>query len=278
MSAFSECHGHIFMDGDDYKAAKARHARGVDENDIRLHLRQLRDAGVDYFRDGGDALGVSLLARELAGEYGIRYKTPAFAIHKRGRYGGIVGRAFENYGEYERLLEEVKARGGDFVKLMLSGIVSFRRYGELSCPSLDAEEIRTLVRLAHETGYAVMVHVNGEESVSAAVEAGADSIEHGCFLGKKAVDAMRERDTLWVPTLSAIAAFAGRAGYDRSVTAETLRVQRQRVRYALERGAPVCSGSDSGAWGVPHGQGIITELELLGDGCHKGNRALRERF
>lgn len=278
MSGLCECHGHIFMDGADYRAAKARHEKGMDDKDIRLHLRQLRDAGVAYFRDGGDALGVSLRARELAGEYGIEYRSPAFAIHRRGRYGSIVGHYYESYGDFERLLEEVRTQKGDFVKLMLSGIVTFERYGELSCPSLDAEEIQTLVRLSHEAGFAVMVHVDGAEAVSAAVEAGADSIEHGYFLTEKTVEAMAERRTLWVPTLSAVAAFAARTGYDNAVAAETLRVQQQRVRYALERGALVCSGSDSGAWGVPHGQGIRTELCLLGDDCEKGNTALRERF
>ena len=278
MSGLCECHGHIFMDGEDYKAAKTRHKNGIDENDIRLHLRQLRSAGVVYFRDGGDALGVSLRARELAGEYGIEYRSPAFAIHKKGRYGSIVGRAYESYSDFEGLLEEVKTRKGDFVKLMLSGIVTFGSYGELSCPSLNGEEIRTLVRLSHEAGFAVMVHVDGDEAVSAAVEAGADSIEHGYFLAEKTVEAMAERDTLWVPTLSAVAAFAEREGYDSTVAAETLRIQQQRVCCALERGVLVCSGSDSGAWGVPHGMGIQTELGLLGDGCEKGNAALQQRF
>ncbi len=278
MSGRSECHGHIFMDGADYKAARARHQQGVDEADIRLHLSQLRDAGVVYFRDGGDALGVSLRARELAGEYGIVYRTPAFAIHRAGLYGSIVGREFTTLADFERLLEEVRAQRGDFVKLMLSGILTFRGYGELSCPSLEREQIAALVRLSHEAGFRVMVHANGDDTVAAAVDAGADSVEHGYFLSEKTLDAMAERGTLWVPTLAAIAAFARREGYDNSVAAETLRIQQERVHYALERGVLLASGSDSGAWGVPHDSGIRTELTLIGDRCEKGNAALRERF
>ncbi len=274
----SECHGHIFMDGLDYKTAKARHEGAVDESIIRRHLSALRAAGVEYFRDGGDALGVSLRARELAGEYGISYKTPGFAIHRAGRYGGVVGLAYDNWTEYEALLARLGANKGDFVKLMLSGIITFKSYGELSCPSLPKEEIATLIRLAHEAGYAVMVHCNGEEAIAAAVEAGVDSVEHGYFLSERTLAAMAERQCCWVPTLSAVGAFARREGYDNTVAAETLRVQQERVRYALERGVYVCSGSDSGAWGVPHGEGIQTELQLLGDDCRKGNAALRERF
>lgn len=273
-----ECHGHIFMDGLDYKSAKARHEKAVDENAVRTHLSALQGAGVAYFRDGGDPLGVSLYARTLAREYGIVYKTPAFAIYPKGRYGSVVGRGYSSWAEYESLLTQLQGEKADFVKIMLSGIITFRWYGELSCPSLPSADIATLVRLAHERGFSVMAHGNGEEAVSAAIEAGVDSVEHGVFLSEQCLCAMAERKTLWVPTLSAISAFAHRGGYDNSVALATLCFQQERVRKALEMGVLVCSGSDSGAWGVPHGAGIQKELTLLGCDCHEGNKALRERF
>lgn len=278
MKELCECHGHIFMDGEDYRLARARHEKAVDETALRRELQKLQEVGVVYFRSGGDALGVGLRAREIAGEYGITFRTPAFAIHRAGLYGGIVGRAYGSLGEYEQLLEQVRAQKGDFVKLMLSGILTFKAYGELSCPSVEEGELRTLIRLAHEAGFAVMVHADGEKTVEAAVEAGAESVEHGYFLSERCVDAMAERGTLWVPTLAAIAAFTRREGYDSRIPEETLRIQQQRVRRGLERGALIASGSDSGAWGVPHGSGILTELELLGDECRRGNEALRRIF
>ena len=88
-----EGHGHIFMDGQDYGAAVRLHKQGPVDSAIRAHLAACREAGITHFRDGGDALGVSRRAKELAPEYGIRYATPMFAIHRRGRYGNIVGRS-----------------------------------------------------------------------------------------------------------------------------------------------------------------------------------------
>ena len=35
-------------------------------------------------------------AKALALEYGIDYRTPIFAIHKKGHYGSIVGHAFSD--------------------------------------------------------------------------------------------------------------------------------------------------------------------------------------
>ena len=99
-----ECHGHIFMDGVDYKAARSLHRNAPDTGAIRAHLAAYRSLGVTYYRDGGDALGVSLQAKALAGEYGIRFVTPGFAIHRAGYYGGIVGRSYTTLGEYRSLV------------------------------------------------------------------------------------------------------------------------------------------------------------------------------
>lgn len=252
------------MDGADFRAARERHSQGVDKSVVRAQLAALRAAGVVYFRDGGDAHGVGLFAREIAAEYGIDYVSPAFAIHRKGRYGGIVGRGYETREEYQRLLLEAKAQRCDFIKIMLSGIITFRNYGELSCAPLPPEEIRWLISDAHELGFSVMAHVNGAETVRAAVEAGLDSVDHGFFLDDACLDAMAERKCFWVPTIAAAAAFRGRAGFDDAVARETTAVQQRMAQKALEKGALLCPGSDSGAVGVPHGAGILAEYELLG--------------
>ncbi len=279
-----ECHGHALMDGAAYADARRRHADGVDLDAVHRCLAALRDAGVTYFRDGGDALGVSLRARELAGEYGIVYRSPAFAIHKQRRYGGIVGRAWGDLREYRALVAEAKAEGCDFIKLMFSGIITFREYGGLSCPGLTAEEIAALVEIAHGEGFAVMAHVNGAETIRAAVAAGTDSIEHGYFMDEACLRALASSDTIWVPTVAATHAFIDRPGFDPVVTRRTVETQMETVRRASELGAMIAAGSDSGAVGVMHGKGTRTEYRLLREAgltdeqLAEANRALAERF
>ncbi|MBQ2896336.1 MAG: amidohydrolase family protein [Oscillospiraceae bacterium] len=278
---YYECHGHSLMDGADFRAARERHSHGVDETAVRAQLAALRAAGVVYFRDGGDAHGVGLFARGIAADYGIDYVTPAFAIHRRGRYGSIVGRGYETRAEYQQLLLEARRQHCDFIKVMLSGIITFQRYGELSCAPLDREEIRWLIADAHELGFAVMAHVNGAETIYAAVEAGLDSVDHGFFLDERCLAAMAERGTFWVPTIAAAAAFIGRAGFDDAVARATTETQQRMAQKALERGVLLCPGSDSGAVGVPHGAGILAEYELLGGEASVLNhnaRLLAERF
>lgn len=63
---FGECHAHIIMDGVNYRHAIDLHRNGPDDNVIREHLKIYQDRGITFVRDGGDALGVSARAKELA--------------------------------------------------------------------------------------------------------------------------------------------------------------------------------------------------------------------
>lgn len=284
MNPIYECHGHIFMDGTEYSAAKERHSAGPVETSIRKNLQQLLDSGVTYFRDGGDNLGVSMCARTLAGEYGIEYVTPIFAIHRRGRYGGIVGKAYDTLSDFVALAEEARAMGCDFIKIMFSGIMRFDHDKPFSCPPLEEGEIVSLVSAAHDMGLRVMAHVNGADAVFAAARAGTDSIEHGYYADDACLEAMAAADCIWVPTLSAVDAFIGRDGFDRDTVEDILAQQLKQIHKASVMGVLVASGSDSGAVGVSHGGGIRRELELLkGAGIpsvdiRRANETLRQRF
>lgn len=50
-----------------------------DEALIRACLKRYQGLDVRFVRDGGDNLGVSALAKKIAPEYGIDYRTPVFA-------------------------------------------------------------------------------------------------------------------------------------------------------------------------------------------------------
>ena len=171
-----DCHIHMVLDGENWKAAIQRHENGPDRQWVRGILEQYARTGYDYLRDGGDRWGVGAAARSLAGEYGIRYRTPLAPLYHKGHYGGFIGVGFENVREYRELV--CKNREKDFVKIMISGLMDFDRFGVLTQPGLSAGEIRELVHIAHEEGYAVMAHANGAEVVRAAAEAGVDSVEH----------------------------------------------------------------------------------------------------
>ena len=256
QSMIYECHGHLMMEGTDFTISRQKHENAPDEEAVRAALSALRDTGVGYFRDGGDALFVSVLGRALAPEYGVEVVTPVYAIHKKGRYGAIVGRAWRDMAEYRALVGGVKAAGGDFIKIMASGIITFQHYGGLSCPGLEYAELDEMVRIAHGEGFRVMTHCNGAETIRAAARAGVDSMEHGYFADDAALEAMIEHGTIWVPTLAAVEAFVGREGFDRDTAERTLRTQQETLSRFAALGGIIAAGSDSGAGGAGSTVGV----------------------
>lgn len=272
----------MVLDGENWKAAIQRHENGPDRQWVRGILEQYARAGYDYLRDGGDRWGVGAAARSLAGEYGIRYRTPLAPLYHKGHYGSFIGVGFENVREYRELV--CKNREKDFVKIMISGLMDFDRFGVLTQPGLSAGEIRELVHIAHEEGYAVMAHANGAEVVRAAAEAGVDSVEHGAYLDGEALHAMAENGTVWVPTLSTIGNLRGKGRFDETAVEQILESAMENASKFAAMGGLVAEGSDAGAWAVPHAAGTERTLltQALGENAEevlrRGGEKIREKF
>ena len=257
----ADCHIHMVLDGANWKTAIARHAQAVDEGWIRQTLAHYQELGFTYLRDGGDRWGVGERARELAGEYGITYRTPLSPLCKAGHYGGFIGEKYGNLREYAALVVKNKENGADFIKIMISGLMDFDHFGVLTEGEMEPAEIRELIHIAHEEGLPVMAHANGARTVEAAAEAGVDSIEHGAYLDADALHAMAEAGTVWVPTLSTIGNLRGRGRFDETAVERILESATGNVRQFAAMGGLLAPGTDAGAWAVPHGS--LTEYTLL---------------
>ena len=260
---FGECHAHIIMDGVNYRQAIDLHRNGPDDNVIREHLKIYQDRGIIFVRDGGDALGVSARAKELAPEYGIDYRTPVFAIHKEGHYGSIVGKSFSTMLEFHKRVLEAKEQGADFIKIMTTGLLDFNAHGAITGTPLDAAEVKEMVHIAHEEGMAVMSHTNGTYGVQAAVEAGVDSLEHGNYMNEESLTMLSESHTVWVPTLVTVRNHLGDGRYADETLKPIIETAEENVRKSFGLGVKVAPGSDAGAYRVLHGQGIQDEMQAF---------------
>lgn len=258
---FGECHAHIIMDGVNYRRAVDMHKNGPDDQIIKAHLKAYQDRGITFVRDGGDALGVSLRAKEIAPEYGIDYRTPVFAIHKEGHYGSIVGKSFATMREFHDRVLEAKKAGADFIKIMTTGIMDFNAHGAVTGTPLDAAEVKEMVHIAHEEGMNVMSHTNGDYGVQAAVEAGVDSLEHGNYMNEDSLAMLAQSHTVWVPTLVTVRNLMDDGRYEDEVLWPIIESAKENVRKAFQLGIKVAPGSDAGAYRVLHGQGIQDEMD-----------------
>lgn len=279
-----DCHMHMVLDGKDWKQAIGRHAMEPDVEFVREILRRYRALGYVYLRDGGDRWGVGKMARAMALEMGMVYRTPLSPICKAGHYGAFIGEKFKNIREYALLVKKQRENGADFIKIMISGLMDFDRFGVLTEDGLPASEIREMIRIAHEEGMAVMAHANGARTVEAAAVAGVDSVEHGAYLDGDALTAMAENGTVWVPTLSTIGNLQGKGRFSEEAVAGILESALENVAAFAAMDGLVACGSDAGAWAVPHG--CQTEMDwltrALGENAaqivDRGNEKVREKF
>ena len=282
----SDCHMHMVLDGFDWRKAIDRHKNGPDREWIRARLQEYAVAGFAYLRDGGDRWGVGAAAREMAPEWGITYKTPLAPLILEGHYGAFIGEKYRDLREYTALVRKHREKGADFIKIMISGLMDFDRFGVLTEPGLDPKLIRELIHIAHEEGFSVMAHANGPRTVQAAAEAGVDSVEHGAYLDGEALAAMKENGTIWCPTLSTVGNLRGKGRFDEGAVAAIYESAVENLRQFAQMDGLIAPGSDAGAWAVPHGSGGTDEYahlrHALGEGTEEillaGINAVRTKF
>ena len=271
-------HMHMVLDGVYWKEAIGRHREAVDTAWVRRVLAEYQAKGLTWLRDGGDRWGVGATARALAGEYGIVYRTPLSPLFYKGHYGGIIGMGFETLKEYAEMVVQLRRDGADFVKIMISGLMDLDTCGVLSEEGLPSEMIGEMIHIAHEEGFAVMAHANGARTMEAAARAGVDSIEHGAYADGETLAAMKENGTIWVPTLSTVAAPIGKGRFSDQALFAILEAALENVAAFSAMGGMVAPGTDAGAWAVPHGTALEYELLSPLADIEKGAKALMERF
>ncbi|WP_136806005.1 amidohydrolase family protein [Desulfosediminicola flagellatus] len=272
MPPFIDSHVHLAMSGSmDQQTRENQLVAGCEELEpyIETHLEQLFNHGVLTVRDGGDRDNCvhTYLNRAASLKFPVQVITPGRAWHRKGRYGGLIGRC---PAQGETLAEAYLREEGhtSFIKLVNSGLNSLKNYGKETAPQFNAEEIRMLVREAEKDGRKVMVHANGKLPVQEAVEAGCHSIEHGFFMGRENLELMARKGCFWVPTVCTMKAYAEILSYQGNVNGEVvarknLQHQLDQLRLAREIGVKVVLGTDSGSPGVLHGEGVFEEMKLF---------------
>ena len=256
-----DCHIHMLFDGIDWRAAMARHQTAVDRAFVHRTLQTYQSLGFTYLRDGGDRWGAGACARDIAPQYGIRYVTPLAPLCAAGHYGSFIGTCYQSLREYARLVVSHKKNGADFIKIMVSGIMDFDRFGVLSEEGLSPGDIRQLVHIAHEEGMSVMAHCNGARTLEATADAKADSIEHGAYGDEASLSAMAENGVVWIPTISTVANLRGKGRHDEGSVSAIFSHTAENLKTFAAMGGLIASGSDAGAWQVTHG--CDTEDTLL---------------
>ena len=217
-------------------------------------------AGVALLRDAGDRDGCLSGCRAEPGPEIIRSGP---ALFKKGAYGAFLGDNREL-----SLAAKIAAAPEGFVKLIITGLVSFDVYGEVGPRQWSREEIGEIVDLAAAAGKKVMAHVNSDAACRDAVAAGVDSLEHAYFIAPETLLQMVATGVSWAPTVAAMAnQLADPAGRfspgQLAVIERNYRRHLEMIHFAWENGVRLTIGTDSGSYNVPHGPSFLREMELF---------------
>jgi len=131
-------------------------------------------------------------------------------------------------------------------------------------------EMRAAIDVFHNARKKVAVHAGTVEGISNALEAGADTIEHGFFLAEdpKIIRKMVQKDVFYVPTLYIHERWdtTKDTRYSKSILEYVKKAQTihpKSFKLALEAGVKIAMGSDEGGVpGSPIGE-AAHELELM---------------
>ncbi len=97
-----------------------------------------------------------------------------------------------------KLVEERVKAGVDWIKVFGSR----GSYESVeTTQTVTYEEMKAVVDAAHALGKKVAIHSYGPSGVHDAVRAGADSVEHGIDIDEATFAEMKQRGTVWVPTV-----------------------------------------------------------------------------
>ncbi len=149
-----------------------------------------------------------------------------------------------------KLVREYARMGADWIKICTSGGV-LSTGDEPGWRNYTDEEAAVIVDEAHALGKRVAAHAHSRSGIAQALRAGVDSIEHGSELDEPLVEAMLERGTHLVPTLT-IGQFLEAEGESRGVPESSMRKSREvharqaeRILTAHKAGVPLVTGTDS---------------------------------
>jgi imidazolonepropionase-like amidohydrolase len=161
------------------------------------------------------------------------------------------------------VVRRIVRAGADVIKCATTGGASSRPGHGPRDGAFNLDEMQGLTEEAHALDRRVMCHALGGRGLRIAVEAGVDSIEHGCYLDEEPelLDTMARRGIFFVPTF-AVYDFHRKSPLPH-VRERALKLEEhhaESLRRAFAAGVKIATGTDAGGHGHPSN---ALEIECL---------------
>ncbi|HWZ66384.1 MAG TPA: amidohydrolase family protein [Stellaceae bacterium] len=275
-----DCHDHLAMHGydlarrwgiDEPQSTRALRTAKVLQDTLAVGYTAVRDAGgldagfkraIDEGLIAGPRLVISLCIVSPIGGIGDRVSPSGFSCCLPND-PLLPDSVVNSLADVRPVVRRIVRAGADVIKCATTGGASSRPGHGPRDGAFNLDEMQALTKEAHALDRRVMCHALGGRGLQIAIEAGVDSIEHGCYLDEEPelLDMMAERGTFFVPTFavyeyhrkSALAHVRERAQHLQEHHAESL-------RRAFAAGVKIAAGTDAGGHGHPSN---AMEIECL---------------
>jgi len=275
-----DCHDHLAMHGydlarrwgiDEPQSTRALRTAKVLQDTLAAGYTAVRDAAgldigfkraIDEGLISGPRLVLSLCIVSPIGGIGDRVSPSGFSCCVPN--DPLLPDDVVNSPEDVRpVVRRIVRAGADVIKCATTGGASSRPGHGPRDGAFNLDEMQALTEEAHALDRRVMCHALGGRGLRIAIEAGVDSIEHGCYLNEEPelLDLMAEQGIFFVPTFavyeyhrkSALPHVRERAHHLQEHHVESL-------RRAFAAGVKIAAGTDAGGHGHPSN---AMEIECL---------------
>lgn len=255
--AFVDAHVHLGLGG---------------EGKVEERLSACLESGIAALRDAGHKCPEKISQVVGSSPGGVEVQGCGWALHAPGTYGGFLGRSVRDMDEFEEILGGLLRMGAFFLKVILTGPVDFMLGKVKGSCGFERSDLKKMISKAKAAGLGVMVHVNGSQAVRMALEAGAETIEHGYLMDMDTVRLMSQSPVTWVPTLVPVHRLLERYSREAGCAPQLLEnirriydMHKEHVAAAYQLGVPIAVGTDAGALHVRAGESLYEEIRLLSD-------------
>ena len=252
-----DCHVHAGLDSELGCLERASAASEAETVITYINnLKKLVSDGVVFFREMGTkhhadiAISQAIIRGDLIGP-GILPCGDLLTITGGHCWG--IGLQCDGATEVTKAVRAQIKAGARAIKLMASGGLHTPR-NRSNAPQFNPEELTAGIREAHKFGLIVGAHCMDAASARYLLEAGIDSIEHGCFLceDEDVFDLMITQGVYYVPTIYAVQVIANddpALGLSGELLSKSIPAHSKHIasfQLALKKGVKIAFGTDRG--------------------------------
>ena len=146
-----------------------------------------------------------------------------------------------------RAVRDQVANGADWIKIYVDWPVFIDKDGGVSgLTNFTKEELAVMVNEAHRLERKVAGHAVSRAGIKAALDAGIDTIEHGCGFDDNLIDQAKAQGVFWCPTLTAFEYPFEEGGSQ--LSKQLLEIEYKGLNSAYKKGMKIALGTDAGSF------------------------------